>query len=192
MRQQQVLRAQQGYGGVDLVHVRHAGREHDRVLRVADCFEQLAVGQRSRRNFDARRPELLDEVDGIAIPAGNEPVNFLSPTIVVDLLEFLQPELDLIAIVEVGDIAPGGLSHLVAHLGRDAFLGRAFLKFHRVTAAGFGHVDQPLGDVEATVMVDADFGDHIVGAAVAGGPAFKLNSSRHNFLLPHLLQEEVT
>jgi hypothetical protein len=107
----------------------------------------------------------------------------LRPAVVVDLLELFAAELNLVAVLHVSDVAPRRLAHFVALLERHALLRVPFLKLHGVAAAGFGHVDQPARDVHAAVMVDADFGNDVVGLTVANQTAVEVDSPVHTPLL---------
>ena len=83
--------------------------------------------------------------------------------VVVDLSIGIEVELDVIAILEVGDVAPRGLAHDVAlRLGHAEARG-ALLELDGATTGGRSHLDQALGDVDVTVVVDADLTDNKAG-----------------------------
>ena len=59
----QILDAQDGYGRVDLVERRHAGREDDRLARRREGLEHLDIRHRGRRHLVGHDVEVFEEVD---------------------------------------------------------------------------------------------------------------------------------
>ncbi len=167
VRQQQPICAKDTNGGFDLLIRRHARREHRRATGRTNRFQQLAICERRRGDLDARRVEAFDELNRIGVPARNEPADLLGAAVVVDLLKLFAAEFDFVAIVHVGDIAPGRLAHFVAHVGGNAFFRSPLLELHGIAAAGLRDVDKPLRNLQAAVMVDSNFGDDVDRLAVA-------------------------
>ena len=70
-------------------------------------------------------------------------------------------ELDTLAVLEVGHLAPRSAPHLVALLGRNAQLGGPLLELDGVAAGTCRDIDELPRDAEIAVVVDADLGSDI-------------------------------
>jgi hypothetical protein len=106
---------------------------------------------------------LLEEVDGVGVPRGGEPLQSDFLGVAVDLGVFLDAELDAVLVVDVGHLAPRGRADLRLLVLGHGDLGVALLELHGLRAGGDGDIHELLGDLDVSVVVDADFADHVHG-----------------------------
>ena len=151
----------------DLLHRRHPGRDHERPPGRACLAQQGQIGQRGGGELVAGRLEVLHEVDRFFVPARGHPVDAEIAAMTVDLGVLLEPELDPVAVIDVGHPAPGRVALDVPLVRGDAELGVALLELRHVGPRALGAVDERLGVCERAVMVDADLRDDVDGLAVA-------------------------
>jgi hypothetical protein len=96
-------------------------------------------------------------------PRRGEPLHALVLGVRVDLRVLRLLELNLVLVLEVRHLAPGRLTNLVALVLRSADLRSALLELHGLAPGLDRDVDQLLGDLDVTVVVDADLADHVHG-----------------------------
>ena len=120
-----------------------------------------------RRDLVRDDAEVLEERDARHVPRRREPLEPAQQRVVADLDVLVAAELDAVAVLEVGHRAPRRLARHVAHVLGRGDLGRALLELHRVRAGVGRDVDEPLGELDVAVVVEADLGDDIGGAAAA-------------------------
>jgi hypothetical protein len=106
---------------------------------------------------------LLEEVDGVGVPRGGEPLQSDFLRVAVDLGVFLDAELDAVLVVDVGHLAPRGRADLRLLVFGHGDLGVALLELHGLRAGGDGDIHELLGDLDVSVVVDADLTDHVHG-----------------------------
>ena len=169
VQQDQVVGAEHVDRVIDLLERAHARGEDDRLAGGSGVTQQVVVGQRGRRDLVARRREAVDEVDRLLVPARREPRDLAGAAVRVDLLVVVVVELEPALQVAVGR-AERALSGLGQLLGRVDDVDRALLELDRIAPGGDGDADQPLGQVDVAVVVDADLGDHVARLSISDGP----------------------
>ena len=111
--------------------------------------------------------EVLEERDARHIPRRREPLEPAQQRVVADLDVLVAAELDAAPVVEVGHRAPRRLAQHVAHVLGRGDLGGALLELDGIRAGVGRDVDEPLGEVDVAVVVQADLGDHVGGASAS-------------------------
>src|SRR5262249_27045149 len=106
-------------------------------------------------------------------------IDLLFSTVAIDFLVLSAPELDTVAVVEVGHNSPRSLAHEVTLLRQHTKIRRAFLEFDCIASAEHCRVDQFFGDLNIAVMVDPDLRDDVNGITFADWPAGDLKSLWH-------------
>ena len=176
----QEIVSKQAYRSANLLERGHARGKHDRETGGPCRLQQAAVRQRRGRDLDAGRLELNQKVDRGQIPARGQPMNLLLAAVLVDGSIVLQPKLDSIPVVQIGDVAPGGIPHLVLHFRGHAKLRSSLLKLHRIAATLNGDVNELPREIEVAVVVDPDLGNDVGGMPGAHGPSGQINGLTHS------------
>ena len=133
----------------------------------ASAAQQAEVGDGRRRDLVGDDVEVLEEVDRRLVPRRREPVEPAQGGVVADLDVLVAVELDAVAVLEVGHLAPRRLARHALHVLGRRDLRRALLELDRLRAGVGGDVDELLGDLDVAVVVEADLADHVGGVAVA-------------------------
>src|SRR5690606_18443109 len=95
------------------------------------------------------------------VPWRSEGVKALGSCVGDEFLVLGLVELDAVAVVQVGHVAPWGGADLVAHVHRGGDLRGALLELHCVGAGSSRNVDQLLGNFDVAIVVDADLADDV-------------------------------
>src|SRR5262249_41036612 len=105
------------------------------------------------------RLELLDEIHRRLVPARREPHDAPVAAMAVNGLVIGAGELDAPLVIDVGHSTPGRIAFDLPLVARHAELGRALLELDGVAPGERGAVDELLGELERSVVVDPDLGD---------------------------------
>ena len=151
---------------IDLFDGAHTGGKDDRLALGAGVAQQMVVGERRRRDLVAGRIELVDEVDRFLVPAGGEPRHLDFAAVAVDQAVLVVTEFQAALEVAIGG-SEGAFPRLRQLFRRVHYIDRALLELDRVAAGRHRHADEPPGQIDVAVVVDADFGDDVARMAVA-------------------------
>ena len=110
-----------------------------------------------------RRVELLHKLKRRNIPRRGKPIQAELAAITVNFFVSGLVEFDLVAVFEVRDVAPRRVAHLVALMLRDAQLRRPLLELDGIDAGMFGSSNELFGDLQAAIVVDANFSNDVSG-----------------------------
>src|SRR3990170_6431792 len=180
--EEQPVGSQNSHGLTDLLHRRHPGRENDGTAFPPHASQKAVIGEGSRGKLVAGDIKPGQEIDRGLIPDGGKPQDPVLPAGAIDLSVVRLPQLHPVTVFQVGDIAPRGLAHLVALIGRDAKLGRTLLQLHRVDSCVQGSVDQAPGDPQVPIVIDPDLGHDERGVPVSDNTIPDPNGSSHECL----------
>jgi hypothetical protein len=186
----QVLAPQYLHSLMNLFHRGHAGREDDGFAGAAHIAQQVVIGQRGGRNLVGRGVELFHEIHRRFVPDRDQPGDVFRTAIALDFLVLCLTEFDLAAVLQVGNVSPGRLAHLLLLVGRRTNFRGALLELDRVHAGLDGGVDHRFGNFQVAVVVDADFGDDEGRMAIANQavPDFDFTSHFVSLWLKTFLQ----
>src|SRR5271157_250022 len=83
-------------------------------------------------------------------------------------------------IFQVGDITPRRFTHLFLLFRRSRDLGRALLEFNRIDTSMNCRINNLLGDLDITIMIDSDFSDDIRGMPIADHSIANFDFTSHS------------
>jgi hypothetical protein len=159
--------AQDVDGVVDLFQRTHARGDEGQLALGGDGVDQVVMGQHGRGDLVIGQVVAGQELLAGQVPGRREPGHAHLAAIGVDGVIFRLAEFQAFLLGALG-ITPRTLARLVEDVGRIDDVDGALLELHGVKAGLIGRLDQGLGDIEVTIVVDADLGDQ--EGAVGGRP----------------------
>jgi hypothetical protein len=93
----------------------------------------------------------------------------------------LGTKFDLVTVIQVGDVPPGRFAHLAALLGGHAQFRSALLELDRVHAGMPGGIHQLPGNLDVTIMIDANFRNYIGRISIADPTISDFDCFCHSF-----------
>src|SRR5258706_3091952 len=122
--------------------------------------QQIVVCQRGGGDLEAGDIKLRDEIDRPFVPTGSEPIDLHFFAVTVNLLVFLDLELEAALQVAIGR-AERIFAGLRQFLGGVNDIDRPLVEFDRAATSAHRDVDQLFGKIDVAIMVNADFSDDI-------------------------------
>src|SRR6266446_4908412 len=118
--------------------------------------QQFVMCKQGRRDLDEGDVVPQEKLKTRQIPHGGSPIDRLLSAVLVNIVVLVRFKLNLVPVLQVAHPAPGRFAHDILLMLRDGDRGSPLLKFDTIPLAREDRVDQTLGSLEVSIVVDAN------------------------------------